>query len=110
MRYIDERAIKTIDEIQGHGSRPRVVLVMSDHGTRSRLNWNDLAHADTDEALANLFAAYTPGHERLFPENVTTVNIYPLLFNTYFGTALPTQPNRTFGFGKLHELVNPDAD
>ena len=78
-----------------------VVIVFSDHGPDESTSTGGarmpsaLASA---KALGNLFAARTPGHEALFPEDITLVNVLPTLFNAYLGTQLPTSPNQ-FWFG-----------
>jgi hypothetical protein len=44
------------------------IILMSDHGIRHDLN-------DVDEHFRILFAARTPGHEDLYPDDVAPVNV-----------------------------------
>ena len=66
-----------------------VVIVMSDHGPDLRLNWGAPTDAAIRDRAANLFVARTPGHPRLFPDDVTLVNAMPMLLDAYFGAHLP---------------------
>lgn len=44
---------------------------------------------DPDEMLRSFLIGRAPGHSRLFPEDVTPVNLVPRILNTYAGTRLP---------------------
>jgi hypothetical protein len=54
------------------------------------------------DRLSTLFAARTPGRPDLFPDDVSLINVFPILANAYLGTALQTQEDRTF-FGPDRE-------
>ena len=41
---------------------------------------------------------YSPGHPGLFASPTTPVNVLPRVFNTYFGMAVPEQPDTTFAW------------
>ena len=91
--YTDTRTLEAIDAILAASSEPPIIIVMSDHGARSRSF--DPATATPDdlrERFGTLFAAYTPGHESVFPDDVTPAQIMVDLLNTYFRTSYP-QPN-----------------
>ena len=79
------------------------VLVLSDHGPEERLDWRVPTEPGLGHRFANLFWARTPGHPDLFPEDVTLVNVMPILFNAYLGTSLPQQPNDLF-YGPTQSL------
>jgi hypothetical protein len=87
-----------------------VILVLSDHGPDEHLNWWEPDRRGLDERSANLFAARTPGRPGLFPDDITLVNVLPLLFNAYLGTDLPIRANE-FWFGPRpqdHRFVRVD--
>ena len=73
-----------------------IVLILSDHGPDVRLNWARPELPGLRDRVANLFAARTPGHPALFPDDITLVNVMPILFNTYFGTALTLNANDSY--------------
>ena len=75
-------------------ARPNaIVIVLSDHGPEERLDFSAPDAAGTHDRMANLFWARTPGKPRLFPNDVTLVNVLPILANAYLGTNLPLHPN-----------------
>ncbi len=70
-----------------------IVILLSDHGTEELLDWTNPAEPGLGDRFANLFWARTPGQPALFPDDVTLVNVLPILFNAYLGTQLPLHPN-----------------
>ena len=92
---------KLVTEVVQHiveGDPEAVVIVFSDHGPDEHLDWSAPDAVGLRERSANLFAARTPGHPGLFPDDMTLVNVLPILFNAYLGTELPLQPDQ-FWFG-----------
>jgi len=75
-----------------------VIVVFSDHGPDAHLDWSRPDPHTVEERSANLFAARTPGRSGLFPDDVTLVNVLPILLNSYLGTDLAVHPNE-FWFG-----------
>ena len=73
-----------------------VIVLFSDHGPEERLDWLAPADPGAGDRMANLFWARTPGRQGLFPQDITLVNILPILFNGYLGTSLPLHPNDLF--------------
>lgn len=85
---INDLVIEAADGIL-KSSPHAVIVVMSDHGVR---------HVpDTHEQLANFFAARTPGHPELFPNNAAAVTVMASLLDAYLdaGVALP-DPSQVF--------------
>jgi hypothetical protein len=75
-----------------------VIVLLSDHGSGSGLDWFDLAHSDLDERSANLVAAYTPGHDAVFPDDITLVNVFGKLLGAYFGIEVAGQPDTLYAW------------
>lgn len=96
-QYTDARTIEAIDDILAASPEPPIIIVMSDHGARSRPF--DPATAGPDdlrERFGTLFAAYTPGKSGVFPNDVTPAEIMVDLLNAYFGTNYPQPATGTF--------------
>lgn len=92
--YVDGRAIDAIDAILGASPEPPIIIVMSDHGSRSRvLDPATATKDDLRERFGTLFAAYTPGQSGVFPPDVTPAQVIADLLNAYFGEHFP-QPGR----------------
>ena len=96
-QYTDVRTIEAIDDILAASPEEPIIIVMSDHGARSRPF--DPATAGPDdlrERFGTLFAAYTPGKSGVFPNDVTPAEIMVDLLNAYFGTNYPQPATGTF--------------
>jgi hypothetical protein len=94
--HIDALALPVVDAILAGATTPPIILVLSDHGSAAGLTWSDLKGSDLDERTANLFAAYTPGRSRVFPSDLTLVNVFGLLFQAYFGREYTPQPDTAY--------------
>jgi len=93
---VQRLAIEMVDGILAGAGLDTVVIVFSDHGPETRLDKFDPQPDAIHERLANLFAARTPAHPDLFPDDVTLVNVLPLLFGAYLDVDLPEQPNTVY--------------
>jgi len=96
LQYLNSRVSAQIRQILARATRPPVIVLMSDEGSESRLNWQDASKSDLRERFGTLFAAYTPGHAALFADQPVTVNVFPALLNAYFGTSFPIRTPRFF--------------
>lgn len=101
--YADGRAIEAIDAILAASPQPPIIIVMSDHGSRSRPI--DAASATTEvirERFGTLFAAYTPGRSDVFPGDVTPAEVCVDLLNAYFGAHFGQPASGTFVSDAAH--------
>jgi hypothetical protein len=103
LTFVNRMVLEAVDSIIATDPLA-VVVVMSDHGSRySFMDW--------DEWYRNLLAARTPGHEDAFVDVRTPVNVFPALFNAYFGASYELQSDTQFDFGEAGELrVWPRGD
>jgi len=96
LAHVDRLALAAIDRVLAAESTPPIVLVLSDHGSAAGLDWGDLDASDLDERTANLFAALTPGRTGVFPTDVTLVNVFGLLTESYFAREYDPLPNTAY--------------
>jgi hypothetical protein len=96
LAHVDQLALAAIDEVLAGESTPPVVLILSDHGSAAGVSWDDLNASDLDERTANLFAALTPGRSGIFPADVTLVNVFGLLTESYFAREYDPLPNTAY--------------
>ena len=89
-------AIEMVDGVLAGAGPDTVVLVLSDHGPETRLERSDPQPDAIHERLANLFAARTPAHPDLFPDDITLVNVLPHLVGAYLDVDLPQQPDTVY--------------
>jgi hypothetical protein len=93
--HLNGLVLSAIDGILEESPRPPIIIVMSDHGSASRVDWLATSPAEADsidrwERTSSFFAAYTPGHSDVFPDDVVPVDIFRYLSDAYFGTNLGT--------------------
>jgi hypothetical protein len=112
LAYVDGLAIEALDKVIAAVPPDAVIIVMGDHGPDAYIDWDHLESTPTLERFATLFAARTPGLDRLFGDAPTPVNLIPTLLNSYAGAKLPTHSDDSFrGYPPRQALVdigNPD--
>jgi hypothetical protein len=87
IEYLNRRTLDLIDTIKAQSPTPPIIIVMSDHGPRSRRL--DPEHPEPElvrEQYGTLFAALTPGHPNIYPPDTTPAEIMGRLMHAYFGT------------------------
>jgi len=81
VEFINQRILDMADRIVADDPTG-VVVLFGDHGIR-------FDAGVSAEYFRNFFAARTPGHEDLFPADVSPVNVLVAIENAYLGTTFP---------------------
>jgi hypothetical protein len=91
VQFINNRILPILQTLIAQSPNPPVIIVQGDHGVRDQ------------NRLKNLSAFYLPanGEQYLYP-NITPVNIFRIVFNTYFGTNYSILPDKSY--------MSPDED
>jgi hypothetical protein len=89
--YLNQRVLETIDGIVEASEVPPVIVLFADHGSASVVDWNRTDPADADparllERTGNLFAALTPDRQDVYPDDISPVDLFRLLYDAYFDT------------------------
>jgi len=89
--YLNDRILESIDGIIANADEPPVIVLFADHGSASAVDWNATQPEDAEparllERTGILFAALTPGHEDVFPDDISPVDLFRLLFDAYLDT------------------------
>ena len=98
LAYLNRLVLDAVDRIVAASPEPPVIVLWADHGSASRVDWvrtqpKDADPADLLERTGILFASLTPNRDSVFPDDITPVNVFRYLFDSYFGTALgPADP------------------
>jgi len=87
--WLNGRVEQVVHDIQAKSTRPPVIVIFSDHGTRF---WPE----DKAEMYRSLFLAATPGHPGLFPDDNTPVNVLTRLLNAYTGSSYPLASEESY--------------
>ena len=103
LAYVNRRALETIDVILAEADEPPVVIVMADHGSWLGIGTDYDESSDLRERFGILFAASTPHHPNLFPQDVTIGQVLPILFNAYLGTEIDVPDSRYF-FSRTEDI------
>jgi hypothetical protein len=107
---VNALTLQLVDDVIAHeGTTPTVVIVMSDHGFRDwRISGDALPRSDLRSRFSTLFAARTPGHPNVFPNDISTVDVLRGLLNAYAGTSSEPIPFRAWlGSGPPFTEVKP---
>jgi hypothetical protein len=85
--FIDSQIAEALSKIIANSSRPPVIILQGDHGPIKI----------PGEKRMNILSAYFfPGAKPDFHPNLTSVNNFRLVFDTYFNADLPLLPDRSF--------------
>lgn len=99
LEAVNELAMASVDGLLARpvGERP-VIVVASDHGPGSELDWDSMADSNLRERVGSLFAVYFPdaSTEISLPDPMSPVNTFRLIFNRYFGADYLPLPSRSF--------------
>ena len=96
LQFINTEMFRVLDAILSR-PRPAVIVLQSDHGPGSRLDWDSRDGTDVVERLATLLAARFAdgGHDGLY-EGITPVNAFRATMNHCFGAKLEPLGDRSY--------------
>ncbi len=97
-RWVTARLERTLDALlERYGDAPPIVIVHSDHGPGSRLDWKSVPDTDLRERFGILMAAYLPGQPAVdLGETFSPVNVFRMVFGVYFGAELGPVVDRSY--------------
>ena len=82
LKFVNKKTLEIIDSIQERAST-NIIIIISDHGYRFYINWENPTEDDYIRGFNNLAAYYLPGEEK--HETIALVNIFRIIFNSYLG-------------------------
>ena len=80
LKFANKKTLEIIDSIQARSSE-NVIIIVSDHGYRYYINYENPTVDDYIRGFNNLGAYYLPGKEK--HETISPVNIFRIVFNSY---------------------------
>ena len=104
--FLNKRLIEVVDEIRGKEPNS-IIILLGDHGSNTALQSPEEYAADpwkgewrdyVQDRSANLLSVYVPGKnaEELFYPEMTPVNLFRILFDTYLQTEYGTLEDVTW--------------
>ena len=80
LKFANKKTLEIIDSIQERSSE-NIIIIVSDHGYRYYINYENPTVDDYIRGFNNLSTYYLPGEER--NETIALVNIFPIIFDSY---------------------------
>jgi len=86
LKYINKLAMAAIDSILADSARQSIIILQSDHGPGSMLDWDDAGNSNLDERLSILNALYFPdrNYSRLY-KSISPVNTFRVILDQFCG-------------------------
>jgi hypothetical protein len=84
--YTSKKILVLVDKILENATRESVIIIISDHGYRAEIDWENPSNENYVAGFNNLAAYYMPNQMDNIPETFSAVNIFRIIFNSYLGT------------------------
>jgi hypothetical protein len=95
--YINTKLSEAVDAILERSTTPPIIILQADHGPGSMLDWDSAEHTNMKERLSIFAAYYLPDDaSQQMPANMTPVNTFRILFNSYFGADFELLENKSY--------------
>jgi hypothetical protein len=103
LQFINRAMLATIDGILANSEFPPIIIIQGDHGPGTLTNHDSLENSCLYERYSILNAYYLPGvDEASVPMDLSPVNSFRFIFNTYFNGDLEILPNRQYFSTSAH--------
>jgi hypothetical protein len=97
VEFLDTKLLDVVDGILAQSATPPVIILQGDHGPGSQLSFGSLEETCLWERFSILNAYYLPGvPPEKIPVDITPVNTFRLVLNSYFSMELPYLPNHEY--------------
>jgi hypothetical protein len=107
--FVNSRMKTVLDELISSLSRPSIIILQSDHGPASLMDWDHPENSYFKERMTILNAYLLPGGGAagLYDE-ITPANTFRLIFDTYFGTDLGRLADRSYlsAWARPYEFID----
>lgn len=95
--FLDSNLKDTIEHIIAASERPPVIILQADHGPGLEVDLWCPEKTNMEERMAIFNAYYLPGvNAGTIPGDITPVNSFRVVFNSYFRTDLEILPNESY--------------
>jgi hypothetical protein len=87
LKFANKMTMDVIDDILLDTNRKAIIIIQSDHGERTKINWKNPTEEMIKQGLNNINAIYFPNTTNNFSyEKISNVNSFRIIFNEYFNT------------------------
>lgn len=85
LAYLEPRILDDVAQIIADSKVPPIIIIEGDHGFGKNY------------VTSNLLALYLPGYDKsTLDSHMTLVNVFPIIFNAYFGTDISYLPDLSY--------------
>ena len=120
LQFINHQMESVIDSILKSSVNPPIIIILGDHGSGMLTDYSTPSNGCIRERFSNFAAFYLPGMEKNeFPMDISSVNIFRLIFDRYFGTDLklleneyyfPGDPTFIFRYKDIADRLNDQCE
>ena len=97
LKFANKMTMQVIDNILSDNDRNSIIIVQSDHGERTKIDWKNPTEEMIKQGLNNINAIYFPNITDEFPyEKISNVNTFRIIFNEYFDSEFELLNNKYF--------------
>ena len=97
LQFLNQRLPETLATLIADSKLSPIIVVQGDHGPGLRTSLSSLENTDIDERYSILSAVYLPGSGATdLYETMSSVNVFRVIFNRYFGTSYPLLPDKLY--------------
>lgn len=106
--FTERKILELIDSVQKQ-SPDAVIIIHSDHGFRGEINWEQPTDDDLIRGFNIMSAIYFPNNSVDISDKISLVNLYRILFNTYFDTNYEILEDKHFWYESSSPYVHIDV-
>ena len=97
LKFANKMTMDVIDDILLDSNRKAIIIIQSDHGERTKIDWMNPTEEMVKQGLNNINAIYFPNrHEGLVDEEISNVNSFRIIFNEYFNAKFELLDDKYF--------------
>ena len=108
LMFTEKKVLELVDIIQKE-SPESVIMIISDHGYRADINWEEPSNDDLIRGFNVITSFYFPGKEFTIDEKISLVNVYRIFFNEYFDYELPILVDKQFWYNPSNPYIHFDV-
>jgi len=84
LMFANKKIIEVVDTIFEKSENPPIIIIQSDHGERTGIDWENPTNEMIRKGHNNLNAYYLPNGSKSLYETISPVNSFRVIFNEYF--------------------------
>jgi len=84
LMFTNKKIIEVVDTIFEKSENPPIIIIQSDHGERTGIDWENPTNEMIRKGHNNLNVYYLPNGSKSLYETISPVNSFRVIFNEYF--------------------------